>query len=80
MCSAVPSRRSAARTRNIGSKKTIEETRDQWKPDAVFYDADAFNLSWMPALRAMWSLQGQLVMVPTPGQPSQYSGLGAIND
>jgi hypothetical protein len=46
----------------------------------VFYDADAFNLSWMPALRAMWSLQGQQVMVPTPGQPSQYSGLGAIND
>jgi transposase len=45
----------------------------------VFYYADAFNLSWLPTLRAMWSPQGQQVMIPTPGQPEKYYGIGAVN-
>jgi transposase len=45
----------------------------------VFYYADEFNLSWLPTLRAMWSPQGQQVMIPTPGQPSRYYGIGAVN-
>jgi transposase len=27
----------------------------------------------------MWSPQGQQVMVPTPGQPHRYYGIGAVN-
>ncbi len=46
----------------------------------MFYYADEFNVSWMPTLRAMWSPQGQQVMIPTPGQPYKRYGLGAIND
>jgi transposase len=34
----------------------------------------------MPTLRAMWSPQGQQVMIPTPGQPYKRYGLGAVND
>jgi transposase len=49
------------------------------KPGEVFYDADEFNLSWMPTLRAMWSPKGQQVMIPTPGQPHKRYGLGAVN-
>ena len=45
----------------------------------VFYYADEFNLSWMPTLRAMWSPEGQQVMVPTPGQPTKRYGIGAVN-
>jgi hypothetical protein len=48
-------------------------------PGAVFYDADAFTLSWLPTLRALWSPQGQQVMMPTPGQPYKRYGLGAVN-
>jgi transposase len=33
----------------------------------------------MPTLRAMWSPQGQQVMIPTPGQPYKRYGLGAVN-
>jgi transposase len=46
----------------------------------VFDDADAFNVSWLPTLRAMWSPRGQQVMIPTPGQPYKRYGLGAVND
>jgi hypothetical protein len=49
------------------------------KAGDVFYYADEFNVSWMPTLRAMWSPQGQQVMIPTPGQPYKRCGLGAIN-
>jgi transposase len=45
----------------------------------VFYYADEFNLSWFPTLRAMWSPKGQHVMIPTPGQPDTYYGIGAVN-
>jgi transposase len=45
----------------------------------VFYYADEFNVSWLPTLRAMWSLKGQQVMIPTPGQPKVHYGLGAVN-
>jgi transposase len=45
----------------------------------VFYYADEFNLSWLPTLRAMWSPKGQQVMIPTPGQPTRYYGIGAVN-
>lgn len=45
----------------------------------MFYYADEFNLSWLPTLRAMWSPKGQQVMIPTPGQPSRYYGIGAVN-
>jgi transposase len=44
----------------------------------VFYDADEFNLSWLPTLRALWSPRGQQVMIPTPGQPYKRDGLGAV--
>ena len=27
----------------------------------------------------MWSLKGQQVMIPTPGQPKRHYGLGAVN-
>jgi putative transposase len=27
----------------------------------------------------MWSLKGQQVMIPTPGQPKVHYGLGAVN-
>jgi transposase len=57
----------------------MEDTRSQVKPDEVFDYADEFNLSWMPTLRAMWSPQGQQVMIPTPGQPSKWYGLGAVD-
>jgi hypothetical protein len=36
-------------------------------------------VSWLPTLRAMWSLRGQHVMIPTPGQPYKRYGLGAVN-
>jgi transposase len=45
----------------------------------VFYYADEFNLSWFPTLRAMWSPKGQQVMIPTPGQPERYYGIGVVN-
>ena len=45
----------------------------------MFYYADEFNLSWLPTLRAMWSPQGQQVMIPTPGQQQTYYGIGAVN-
>jgi len=45
----------------------------------VFYYADEFNVSWLPTLRALWSLKGQQVMIPTPGQPKTHYGLGAVN-
>jgi transposase len=45
----------------------------------AFYYADEFNVSWHPTLRAMWSPKGQQVMIPTPGQPKQQYGLGAVN-
>ena len=37
------------------------------------------NLSWFPTLRAMWSPKGQQVMIPTPGQPDKYYGIGTVN-
>ena len=49
------------------------------KEGEVFYYADEFNLSWFPTLRAMLSPKGQQVMIPTPGQPDKYYGIGAIN-
>jgi putative transposase len=48
-------------------------------PGDVFYYADECKLSWLPTLRAMWSPQGQQVMLPTPGQPYKRYGLGAVN-
>ena len=45
----------------------------------MFYYADEFNVSWLPTLRKMWSLKGQQVMIPTPGQPKVHYGLGAVN-
>ena len=45
----------------------------------MFSSADEFNLSWFPTLRAMWSPKGQQVMIPTPGQPDKYYGIGAVN-
>jgi putative transposase len=45
----------------------------------VFYYADEFNVSWLPTLRKMWSLKGQQVMIPTPGQPKVHYGLDAVN-
>jgi len=50
------------------------------KPGDVFYYADEFNVSWLPTLKAMWSPQGQQIMIPTPGQPKKHYGLGAVNN
>ncbi len=49
------------------------------KRGEVFYYADEFNVSWLPTLRAMWSPQGQQVMIATPCQPYKRYGLGAVN-
>jgi transposase len=49
------------------------------KAGDVFYDADEFNVSWMPTLKALWSPQGQQIMIPTPGQPKKHYGLGVVN-
>ena len=49
------------------------------KPRDVFSDADECNVRWLPTLRALWSPQGQQVMIPTPGQPYKRYGLGAVN-
>ena len=27
----------------------------------------------------MWSLEGRQVMLPAPGQPTRYSGIGAVD-
>jgi putative transposase len=48
-------------------------------PGDVFYYADEFNLSWFPTLHAMWSPKGQQIMIPTPGQPKKYYGIGAVD-
>jgi hypothetical protein len=57
----------------------VEEKREHLEPDAVFYYADEFNVSWQPTLQAMWSPVGQQVMIPTPGQPTRHYGIGAVN-
>jgi hypothetical protein len=46
----------------------------------VFSFTDEFNLSRLPTLRALWSLLGQRVMIPTLEQPTQRSGFGAVTD
>lgn len=66
-------------SRVLGKKKTVEDARDGLKAGEAFYYADEFNLSWFPTLRAMWSPKGQQVMIPTPGQPDKYYGIGAVN-
>ena len=57
----------------------MEEKRNQLEPQAIFYYADEFNLSWQPTLKAMWTPIGQQVMMPTPGQPKKHYGIGAVN-
>ena len=54
-------------------------TRDNLKPEEVFYYGDEFNVSWLPTLRPMLSPKGQQVMIPTPGQPIKHYGIGAVN-
>ncbi len=49
------------------------------KAEDHFYYADDFNVSWLPTLHAMWSPQGQQVMILTPGQPTKHYGIGAVN-
>jgi hypothetical protein len=58
----------------------METARDALKPGEVFDSADACNLSWLPTLQALWRPNGQPVMIPTPGQPTKRSGIGAVND
>jgi putative transposase len=57
----------------------VERARDELKPGEVFYYADEFNISWHPTIRALWSPQGQQVMIPTPAQPTRRYDLGAAN-
>jgi putative transposase len=57
----------------------VETTRDGLKEGEVFYDADEFNISWLPTLRRLWSPVGQQVMINTPHQPYKRYGLGAVN-
>ncbi len=54
-------------------------TRDNLKSGEVFYYADEFNVSWLPSLRPMLSPKGQQIMIPTPGQPNKYYGIGGVN-
>jgi transposase len=66
--------------REYASKKqAVEEARSQVKEGDVFYYADEFNVSLLPTLRALWSPKGQQVMIQTPGQPTTYYGIGAVN-
>jgi putative transposase len=57
----------------------VERARRTLKPGKVFYYADEFNISWHPTIRALWSPEGQQVMLPTPEQPTRRYGLGAAN-
>ena len=57
----------------------MEVARDRLEPGAHFYYADAFNLSWLPTITAMWSPVGQQVMIPTPAQPRKHYGIGAVD-
>jgi transposase len=57
----------------------MEAARDGLNATDVFYDADEFNLSWFPTLRALWSPKGQQVMIPTPAQPTKHYGIGAVD-
>ncbi len=36
-------------------------------------------MSWLPALKALWSPKGQPVRIFTPGQPTKHYGVGAVN-
>ena len=58
----------------------IEDVRDELPAGDAFSYADAFNLSWLPTLRAMWGPKGQQVMIPTPAQPHRRYGIGAVTD
>jgi len=61
-------------------KKAIEAERDQVEPEArVFYYADEFSLCWLTTLTAMWSPQGQQVMIRTPAQPRKHYSFGAVD-
>ncbi len=60
------------------SKKAVEEARDDLREGEAFYYTDEFNLSWMPTLRAVWSAEGQQVMIETPAQPTKRYGIGAV--
>lgn len=57
-----------------------EDARNRLNPGEGFDDADAFNVRWMPTLRALGSPRGQPVMMPPPGQPDKRDGQGAVND
>ncbi|HEY6712291.1 MAG TPA: hypothetical protein VI055_08470 [Rubrobacter sp.] len=61
------------------SKKAIEEAGDNLREGDIFYHAEEFNLSWMPTLGAMWSPEGQQVMIQTPVQPTRRYGIGAVD-
>ena len=39
----------------------------------------SLRLRWFPTRRSRWSPKGQQVMIPTPGQPDKYDGIGAVN-
>lgn len=45
----------------------------------MFYYTDEANLTLYLSLRAVWSPKGQEGMIPTPGQPDKYYGIGAVN-
>jgi hypothetical protein len=57
-------------TPRTGVPGKVERVRDGLAPGDAFYYPDEFNLSWLPTLRAMWSPNGQQVMIPTSGQPA----------
>jgi transposase len=44
-----------------------------------FYYGDEANLSLFPTLRKMWTLRGQQIEIPTPGQEERVYGIGAVN-
>jgi putative transposase len=63
----------------VGKKTSVEAARDDRAPGDAFYYAGEFNLSLLPTPRAMWSPEGWQVILPAPGQPTRYSGIGAVD-
>jgi transposase len=78
-CSSVPHHTiSSPDPDSVVKKRRFVATRNGLKAGEVFYDADEFNLSWFPTLRAMWSPKGQQVMRPVtcPAHPAVWDRRG----
>jgi hypothetical protein len=59
-------------------EKAVEEPCDHQKPGDVLFYADEFNVSWLPALRPLWSPKGQQVVISTLGLPRKCCSVCAV--